>query len=186
MSLSTAYSHFEEGKKTTLEWFRSETATLRTGRVKPDLLESISVEYYGARTPLKGVANIANTDARTLVISPWDAGATTAIKKAITEADIGVQPTDDGKVIRLSFPMQTEESREQTIKMLHKKAEEARIRFRQIRDEALSGLKTDKHNSDITEDDWYSGKEKLDEMIDGANDDIAEAVKKKEAEIKTI
>src|SRR5688572_13918081 len=186
MSLQNAYDIFTEAHAQAIEWFKQEISTLRTGRIKPDLLEALPVEHYGARTPIKGLASITNSDARTLVISPWDPGAVTAIKKAITEANIGVQPTEDGKVIRLSFPMQTEEGRAQTIKILHKKAEEARIKLRQARDEGLSLMKTERQDSVITEDDFYSGKEKLDKMITEANEEIAALVEKKEQEIQTI
>lgn len=186
MSLQNSYDTFTLNKDEAIQWFREEISTLRTGRVKPDLVESLSVDLYGARTPLKGVATISNSDARTLVIAPWDPGALPSIKKAITDAQIGVNPTEDGRVVRLSFPMQTEESREQTIKMLHKKAEEARIRFRKGRDEALSILKTEKQDSTITEDDFYEGKEKLDAMITKASEEILAMTEKKETEIKAI
>jgi ribosome recycling factor len=186
MTLEAAYDHFDEGKYEAIEWFKGEIVALRTGRVKPDLVDALVVEHYGTRMPLKGVATISNADARTLVVAPWDPSALTSIKKAITEANIGVQPTEDGKVVRLSFSTLTDEVREQTIKVLHKKAEEARVRLRRVRDEALNLLKKDKQESVITEDDWYDGKEKLNDLIDKANSEIDEVVEKKEAEIKTI
>jgi ribosome recycling factor len=186
MSLQGAYDCFAEGKEEALEWFRGELTGIRTGRVKPELVDSLPVEYYGTRNPLKGLASISNTDARTLVISPWDPSAVSAIEKTITEVNLGAMPIVDGKIIRLSFPTQTEEAREQTVKMLHKKAEEARIRLRQARDEAMKILKDEKESSAITEDDFYEGREKLDEMIDAANDEIKDWVEKKEEEVRTI
>jgi len=186
MSLQSSYTHFETKAADALDWLKGETRGLRTGRVKPDLLEGIFVEQYGTQTPLKGVASISNSDARTIVISPWDPSVIPSIKKSITQADLGVQPIEDGRVIRLSFPSLTEELREQTIKMLHKKAEEGRIRLRRSRDEALEILKKDKSAGDITEDDFYEGKEHLDELIDKANDSIADLIKRKEEEIRTV
>ncbi len=186
MSLENSYKHFEQARGEALDWFRNEIVGLRTGRVKTGLIETIQVEHYGARTPLKGVASITLSDARTIVITPWDPTAVPAIEKAVTGANLGVQPIVDGKIIRVAFPSLSEEMREQTVKQLHKKAEEARVRLRKARDESLSQLKTDKQSSDITEDDFYDGKKKLDDMIDEQNKAIAEIIEQKEAEIRTI
>lgn len=186
MSLENAYKKFEEGKTEALEWLQNETATLRTGRVKPDLVDSIVVEHYGARTPLKGLASISNSDARTLVISPWDPSAIASIKKALTEAQLGVQPVEDGHMIRLAFSSMTDEVREQTVRMLHKKAEEARVRLRRSRDEALTVIKKEKQESVLTEDDFYEGKKKLDAKIDEASEEISKLVSKKEDEIRVV
>lgn len=186
MSLENAYKKFEGGKSEALEWFQNETANLRTGRVRPDLVDSIAVEHYGTRTPLKGLASVSNSDARTLAISPWDPSAMAAIKKALTEAQLSGQPVEDGRMIRLAFPAMTDEIREQTVKMLHKKAEEARVRLRRARDEALLIVRKEKQASVITEDDFYEGKKKLDKKIDEANGDISKLISKKEDEIRTV
>lgn len=186
MSLESAYSKFNEARELALNWFTNEIAGLRTGRVKTAVVEALTVEHYGVRTPLQGLASLALSDARTIVISPWDPTALAAIEKAITEAGLGVSPVVDGKIIRLAFPSLTAEMREQTIKLLHKKAEEARVKLRQARDESLSLLKKDKEVSDITEDDFYDGKKQLDQLIDQANSSILEIVDKKEAEIRTV
>lgn len=186
MSLESAYKKFESGKTEALEWLRHESANLRTGRVKPDLVDSIAVEHYGTRTPLKGLASISNSDARTLVIAPWDPSAIASIKKALTEAQLGVQPVEDGRMVRLAFPSMTDEIREQTAKLLHKKAEEARVRLRRARDEALSTVRQEKQGRVITEDDFYEGKKTLDERIDEANEEISTLVSKKEDEIRAI
>lgn len=186
MALSDIYEIFDEAREETREWFGQEIAGVRTGRVTPDVVERIQVEHYGARTPLNGLASVSNSDARTLVISPWDAGAATAIAKALTEADLGVQPNLDGEIIRLVFPSLTEEMRQQTIKMLHNKVEEARVRLRQARDEALKLLKEEKEMGNETEDDFYDGKKKLDEMIDNANAEIEQVADKKEEDIKAV
>lgn len=186
MSLESAYKKFEVGKEEALEWLWKETAHLRTGRVKPDLVDAVPIEHYGARTPLKGLASVSNSDARTLVISPWDPSAVAAIKKALTEAQLGVQPAEDGRVVRLAFPSMTDEVREQTVKRLHKQAEEARVRLRRARDVALSMVRNEKQESVITEDDFYEGKEKLDTLIDEANEVISKLVSKKEDAIRAI
>ncbi len=186
MSLENAYKKFEGGKTEALEWFQNETANLRTGRVKPDLVDSIPIEHYGARTPLKGLASVSNSDARTLAISPWDPSAIAAIKKALTEAQLGVQPVEDGRMVRLAFSSMTDDVREQTVKMLHKKAEEARVRLRRARDEALTVIKKEKQASVLTEDDLYEGKKKLDTKIDEASEEISKLVSKKEDEIRAV
>lgn len=186
MAFADIESQFTTAKTEVLEWFVQEAGKLRTGRVKPDLVESVQVEAYGARSPLTSLASVSSSDARTLVVSPFDKNIMVDIEKAITNANLGVNPSVDGEIIRLSFPSLTEESRQVTIKTLHAKAEEARVRLRQARDEALRALKEQKENGDATEDDFYTGKEQLDGMIGKANDEIGNIVKKKEEEILTI
>lgn len=186
MSLQAAYKHFEEGEEEALTWLRGETSGLRTGRVKPDFVTNLQVEHYGARNPLQSLASVSSADARTLTITPYDPGAVQAIEKAVTEANLGVNPVVDGKVVRLSFPSLTEEVREQTIRMLHNKAEEARVRLRQTRDEALRVVREEKTDGKLSEDEFYDGKAELDERIDKANKAIEELIQKKEEEIRTI
>jgi ribosome recycling factor len=186
MPIPQAEAIFNAAKDEALEWFEKEIAGLRSGRVKPALVDSIQVELYGSRNPLKGLASISNLDARTIMVSPWDKSSVPAIEKAITEANIGVMPTVDGGNIRLAFPSLSEEVRNQTIKTLHAKAEEARIRMRQGRDEALRLLKGEKEKSVISEDDFYGGKKHLDELISKVQVDIENRIKAKEQDIKTI
>jgi len=186
MSLDTAYKKFDVASEQALDWFQNELAGLRTGRVRTTSIEALQVEQYGVRTPLQGLASISMSDARTVVIAPWDPSALAGIEKAINDAQIGVQPVVDGKVIRLSFPSLNEEMREHTVKLLHKKAEETRVKLRQARDESLSEIKKEKEVSTITEDDFYEGKNNLDELINKANATIAASAKKKEDEIRTI
>lgn len=186
MALQQAYDHFEALATEALAWFEGEISHLRTGRVTPEAVLHLSVEHYGARTPLQGVASVSSTDARTLVISPWDTSAIPAIEKAIVDAQLGAQPIVDGKLIRLSFPMLNEEMREVTVKKLHKIAEDARIRLRRSRDEAIQHMKADKEKGAITEDDFYAGRRELDERIKKANGTIEGLVEKKEEEIRSI
>ena len=186
MSLPQAEEEFNESKLEAFGWFESEIAGLRSGRVKPAIVEDIAVEVYGSRTPIKAVASVSNMDARTLVVSPWDKSTIPAIEKAIIEANVGVMPTIDGAVLRLSFQSLTEEVRLQTIKALHAKAEETRIRMRKGRDEALKHLKNEKEEGKLSEDDFYGGKKHLDELIGKAQDELQERINTKEEEIKTI
>lgn len=186
MPLDDAIELFTTSRQEALEWFRQELTTLRSGRVQPDLVSNVPVEHYGTRTPLQGLASVASSDARTLVITPWDGGALASIEKALVTADLGVQPVVDGNVIRVSFPSLTQEVREQTLRLLNKRAEEARVRFRQGRDEALSLLKHDRTQGVITEDDFYDGRKRLDTLIDEANTEIGTLVDRKADEIKTL
>ena len=186
MSLDEAYKKFDESAKETLEWWRGEVATLRSSRVTPGTINDVPVEHYGTRMPLQGIASVNSLDARTLQITPWDASAIASIEKALTDAQLGAQPIVDGKLIRLSFPQMSEEVREATVKKLHQKAEEARIRLRQARDESLSQLTREDKDGTITEDEFYDGKKELNEMIDKANAEIEKSVKSKETEIRTV
>ncbi len=186
MPIPQAEAIFTASKEEAIEWFEREISGLRSGRVKPGLIDEIPVEVYGSRNPLKAIASVSNMDARTLVVSPWDKSTIPAIEKAIIEANVGVMPTIDGAVLRLAFQSLNEEVRTQTIKLLHAKAEETRIRMRQGRDEALRLLKQDKEKSLISEDDFYGGKKHLDDLISKAQAEIESRVKAKEAEIQTI
>lgn len=186
MPIQDAVNHFQSSQAEAMEWLKHELVGLRSGRVKPDSVENIQVDSYGTRSPLKSLASVSSSDARTLVVSPWDKNLIVSIEKAITEANLGVNPTVDGSIIRLVFPSLTEEVRQKTLKVLHSKAEEARIRLRQGRDEALKLIKTEKEAGDLTEDDFYNGRERLDKQIDAANEQVATIVKAKEQEIMTI
>lgn len=186
MALNDAYKTFDKSAKESLEWLRAEVAALRTGRVTPQTVNNIVVEHYGTRMPLQGLASVGSLDARTLQISPYDQSAIVSIEKAIIETQLGVQPVVDGKLIRLSFPTLSEEVRETTIKQLHKKAEETRIRLRQARDESISLLNAEKKQGELTEDDLYGGREELNKRIDTANKEVEEVVKTKEVEIRTL
>lgn len=186
MKLDDAYKKFDVGAHETLEWFKKEVGSLRTGRVTPGAVNDIPVEHYGTRTSLQGVASIHSLDARTLQISPWDAAAIPAIQKALTDAQANAQPIVDGKIIRLSFPLMSEEVRAETIKKLHAKAEEARIRLRRCRDGALSTITAGKKEGEITEDEFYNGRRELNTSIEEANETIENLVASKEVEIRAV
>lgn len=186
MPLKDAYQHFDDAVKEALDWFRGEVSKLRTGRVTTDLISNIQVEHYGTRTPLNGLASVASSDARTLVVSPWDPSALSSIERALTLAQLGVMPTVDGKIIRLAFPMLSEETRKQTVKTLNQKAEEARVRLRRGRDDALSQITHEKREGDLPEDEFFKGKEELDSKIAKANTELEAIIERKEAEIMTV
>lgn len=186
MATDDIYEEFELERAEAFEWFQGELAGIRGGRVKPEMVERVMVEHYGTRAPLKGLASISNSDARTLVVSPWDKGALQAIERALTEADVGAQPSVDGDVIRLSFSSLTEEVREKTAKQLHGKGEETRVRLRQARDEGIKKFRDMKEKGEITEDDFYDAKKKLDELIGTSNQEIDKLIERKEEEVRQI
>lgn len=186
MILEESFDLFTTEKRMTLEWYRQEMASIRSGRVTPEVIAQVPVEYYGSRTPLLGLASISNLDARTLAISPWDRGAAGAIAKALTEANLGGRPTVDREVIRLSFPELTTEARAAAVKVLHRRTEEARVRLRQARDEALRKIRLAKESGDATEDDFYDGRQRLDAMISEANDELEVVMKRKEADLQAV
>ena len=186
MDIHEVYSAFKSEREEATTWLEHEIVSLRTGRVTPRLVERILVEHYGTRTPLHGLASISNLDARTLVVQPWDAAAVTSIEKALVDANIGVNPTVDREVIRLVFPGMTDEMRQQQLKKLHAIAEETRVRFRQARDEALKELKTGKERGDLTEDDFYEGREELDDLINQANQAVEKIVTRKKEDIAAV
>jgi ribosome recycling factor len=186
MPIETVQTDFRNKADESIEWLKNELTKVRTGRASAALVENVVVEHYGARTPLNGLASISNSDARTIVIQPWDESAVPAIEKAIVEASLGVQPTVDGRLIRLAFPMLTEEMREQSVKLMHKKAEETRVRLRKAREDGLGLLHREQKDGSITEDDFFAGRKKLDDLIGEANEKIANLVKNKEEEVMSI
>lgn len=179
-------NHVNEAKPlfaATVEHLQTELGGIRTGRATPALVENIQVEAYGAFQPVKAVASISTQDAKTLLIQPWDQSMTKPIENAIAKSDIGIMPTVDGKSIRLSMPMMTDETRQRLVKVMKEKMEEARIACRQIRDEAKK--KIEKEES-VGEDDKHRELENLDKLTKETNGRIDEIGGKKEQEITTI
>ena len=171
--------------KTALEALGREFASIRTGRASPNLLDGVRVEYYGNPTPLNQMASVTVPDARTIVIQPWEASQLKAIEKAIQIADLGVNPQNDGKLIRLVMPTLTEERRKQLAKSVGKAAEEGRVAVRNIRREANDKLKAmakDK-KAPITEDEERRGHDQIQKTTDQYIARIDELQKKKEQEI---
>lgn len=166
-----------------LGWFRGEISSLRTGRATPALVEDVEVEYYGTRTGLKHIASLSAPDPRTIVIQPWDKGALESIAKAIESSSLNLKPVVDSDVVRLSLPTLTEERRKDLIKLLGEKAEEARIRSRHTRDEALRKVQDKEKAKEISEDDKFRAKNELQKAIDEFNAKLKEVEEKKEREI---
>jgi len=171
-----------------LEVLAREFAGVRTGRASAGLLESIRVDYYGNATPITQMASVSVPDARTLMIQPWEAAQLKEIEKAIMKSDLGIQPVNDGKVIRLSMPTPTEERRKQLVKNVHKMAEDARVAVRNVRREAndkLKALAKDK-KAPITEDEERRGHDQIQKTTDRFIARIDELLKKKEQEIMSF
>ena len=166
-----------------LEHLQTELGGIRTGRATPALVENIQVESYGAFQPVKALASISTQDAKTLVIQPWDQSMVKSIENAIAKSDIGIMPTVDGKSIRLSMPMMTDETRQRLIKVMKEKMEEARIASRQVRDETKK--KIDKEEG-VGDDEKHRELDNLDKLTKETNARIDEIGKKKETEITTI
>jgi ribosome recycling factor len=171
-----------------LDVLAREFAGVRTGRASAALLDSIRVDYYGNPTPISQMASVSVPDARTLMIQPWEAAQLKEIEKAIMKSDLGIQPVNDGKVVRLTMPTPTEERRKQLVKSVHKMAEDARVAVRNVRREANDKLKAmvkDK-KAPITEDDERRGHDQIQKTTDKFIARIDELLKKKEQEIMSI
>ena len=165
---------------------RGEFATVRTGRATPHLLDRITVDYYGAETPLDQLANVAATEARLLTITPYDKSAIAMIEKAILDSDVGLMPNNDGNVIRLAIPDMTEERRGELVKVLHGIAEEGRIAVRNVRRDVMSDLRELRKEGEVGADDEHRAENRLQELTDGAIEEIDSMLKGKEEEILEV
>lgn len=170
----------------TVEATRGELSTIRTGRASPQLLDRITVDYYGAQTPLRQLANVAASEARLLTITPFDKSAIGSIEKAITESDIGLTPSNDGNLIRLSVPELTEERRRELVKVAHGIAEDGRISVRGARREAIGDLKELKKDGEIGEDAELRAESEVQKLTDGSVAQIDSMLEAKEAEILEV
>ena len=170
----------------TLDALDREYSAIRAGRANPKVLNNIVVDYYGTPTPLNQMAAISVPEPRLLTIQPWDASTLKEIEKAINTSDIGINPQNDGKVIRLAFPQLTEEHRKALVKDVSKKAEEAKIAIRNIRRDAMDDIKKLKKDNAITEDDQKDGEKELQKITDSYIKQIEEMSEKKEKEILSI
>ena len=169
-----------------LDHLNEEFGAVRAGRANAKVLDRITVEYYGSETPLNGVATISSPDARTLVISPWDSKLLKEIQKAIQVSDLGINPQNDGKVIRLVFPQLTEERRKDLAKQVKKYAEEAKVAMRNIRRDGMDYVKKLKKNSEITEDDQKKAEKDLQDLLDKNIKKVDAATAAKEKELMAI
>ena len=164
----------------------SEYATIRAGSANASVLDRITVEYYGAPTPLAQMAAISSPDPRSLLISPWDRSTLKSIEKAIQMSDLGINPQNDGTAIRLNFPPLTEERRRELVKQASKMAEEAKVAIRNIRRDAMDALKAKKKAGELTEDDLKSAEKKVQEITDRFCKEIDGLFADKEKEIMVI
>ena len=186
--MQTVLKDLEARMTSALEALGKDFASVRTGRASTALLDPIRVDYYGNPTPINQMASVSTPDARTLVIQPWEASQLKEIEKAITKADLGIQPVNDGKLIRLTMPTPTEERRKQLVKTIGKMAEDARVAVRNVRREANDKLKAmvrDK-KAPITEDEERRGHDQIQKVTDRYIARIDELLKKKEQEIMSI
>ena len=169
-----------------LDHLQEEFGAVRAGRANAKVLDRISVEYYGSETPLNGVATISSPDARTLVIQPWDTKLLKDIAKAIQISDLGINPQNDGKVIRLVFPQLTEERRKDLTKQVKKYAEDAKVAMRNIRRDGMDYVKKLKKASEITEDDQKKAEKDLQDLLDKNIKKVDAALAAKEKELMAI
>ncbi len=177
---------FEQKMKKSISVLEEDFATIRVGRASAKVLDKITVPYYGTPTGLEGVATVKATDARTLVITPWEASMLKEIEKAILASDVGITPTNDGKCIRLSFPALTEERRKELTKKTAKMGEDCKVAIRNIRREANDAAKAMKKNSEITEDDLKSAEKTIQDVTDKIIKEVDAVVAKKDKEIMEI
>jgi ribosome recycling factor len=176
-----------EGRMTkSIDVFSQNLSEVRAGRANPAILNKISVEYYGVPTPINQVAGISVPEARTIVIQPWDASVLKAIEKAILASDIGLNPNNDGKVIRLNFPELTVERRKELAKDIRKMAEEAKVSVRAIRRDGMDSIKASLKSSEITEDDAKTNEDKIQKLTDKYIGEVDTILEKKEKEIMSV
>lgn len=170
----------------TLDHFKEELKTIRTGRASVHMLDSIVVSYYGTPTPLKALATLSTPEATQIVIQPFDASAVRDIASAIRDSDLGFNPTDDGRMVRVSIPPLTSDRREEMVKMVGKMSEEARISVRQNRAKVWEDIQKAQRDAVITEDNRDFGRDKIDDLTAEYNKKIEELVKEKEVEVRTV
>ena len=180
------FKDFTRKMERTLEHLNEDFDAVRAGRANPKVLDRLTVEYYGSETPLNGVATISTPDARTLVITPWDTKLLKDICKSIQTSDLGINPQNDGRVIRLVFPQLTEERRKDLTKQVKKYAEDAKVAMRNIRRDGMDYVKKLKKNSEITEDDQKKAEKDLQDLLDKYIKKVDEMCAKKEKELMEI
>jgi len=184
--MSVDFNEYSRKMEKTLDVLADNFGAVRAGRANAKVLDRITVEYYGQETPLNGVATISSPDARTLVIQPWDTNLLKDIQKAIQISDLGINPQNDGRVIRLVFPQLTEERRKELTKQVKKYAEDAKVAMRNIRRDGMDYVKNLKKKSEITEDDQKKAEKDLQDLLDKFIKRVDEALAAKEKELMAI
>ena len=180
------YTSLEEKMKKSVSVYEENLAEVRAGRANPSILNKIKVDYYGVPTPINQVAGISVPEARLIVIQPWDLGILKEIEKEILKSDIGINPNNDGKVIRLNFPELNEERRKELVKEVKKMAEEAKIAVRAIRRDAIENYRKMQKDSEITEDELKTAEEDVQKITDKKVNEIDKILENKEKEIMSI
>ena len=180
------YQEFENKMKKTCEALETQFATIRAGRANASVLDQIMVDYYGTPTPINQVASIAAPDPRSLLIQPWDGSILKGIEKAILTSDLGINPQNDGRMLRLVFPPLTEERRIELVKKTKSYSEEAKVAIRNIRRDAIEKFKKAQKASEITEDDYKGIEKDIQKLTDDFIKEIEKIQEKKEKELKEI
>ncbi|MDO4392042.1 MAG: ribosome recycling factor [Clostridium sp.] len=180
------FNSIEEKMKKTISVFEESLSEVRAGRANPNILNKITVDYYGVATPINQIAGISVPEPRMILIQPWDISMLKEIEKAINIAEIGINPNNDGKVIRLAFPELTEERRKDLVKDIRKIAEESKVAIRAIRRDGMDMAKTAQKNNEMTQDDLTAAETKIQKMTDTKIAEIDELLAKKEKEIMTV
>ncbi len=180
------YNEIKEKMSKTISVYSENLAEIRAGRANPAILNKIKVDYYGVPTPISQVAGISVPEARLIVIQPWDASILKEIEKEILKSDIGINPNNDGKVIRLSFPELNEERRKEIVKDIKKIAEEAKVAVRAIRRDAIDGFRKQQKDSEITEDELKVAEEEVQRITDSKIDEIDTILANKEKEVMSV
>jgi len=180
------YQEIERRMKKTCESLIAQLATIRAGRANAAVLDQISVEYYGVPTPVQQLATVATPDPRSLLITPWDRGALKPLEKAILTSDLGINPQNDGKALRLVFPPLTEERRKDLVKQTKKYGEEAKVAIRNIRRDGIEKLKKQQKASEITEDDYKQSEKDVQKLTDDYIKELDKICANKEKELTEI
>lgn len=180
------YAEIKEKMEKSINFYKESLAEIRAGRANPAILNKIKVDYYGVPTPITQVAGVSVPEARLIVIQPWDASILKEIEKEILKSDIGINPNNDGKVIRLSFPELNEERRKEIVKEIKKIAEEAKVSIRAIRREGLDEYKAMQKESIITEDDLKKAETDIQKITDSNIEEIDKILEVKEKEIMSV
>ncbi len=179
-------SKAKEKMQKTIDTLIHDLSTLKAGRANPHMLDKISVDYYGSATPLSQVAAISSPEPRILLVSPWDASLIKAIEKAIMASDLGLNPSNDGKAIRLVIPQLTEERRKELVKLVAKTSEESKVALRNIRRTGMEDMKKSEKAKEITEDEVKNGEKLIQKLLDDFIKKVDDITKEKEKEIMTV
>lgn len=178
--------HAEEKMQKSLDSLQSNFGSIRAGRANPKVLDKITADYWGTPTPIQNMASITVSEGRTLVIQPFDKNSLKAIEKAVQASDLGINPVNDGNVIRLTFPQPTEERRKELCKSVKKYGEEAKVAIRNVRRDTVDKFKAMKKSGELTEDDQKDAEKKAQKLTDKYCDEVDKAVSAKEKEIMSI